>query len=223
MVRVYLAEIPEEEAKTPAEAHARQSAAARRLLALALRRDYPEAAKALPIEKDEKGRPYLAGHEEIQISLSHSGSLAACAVGSRPVGVDVERWRKQVNRERIARRLHERERSWLEAQLEKAQTEEAREGAFFDLWVRKESFLKATGEGLRLRLDSFCTVEEETCPDPSCGERDGAPVRVRQHYSSAAFFIRQYDLGERGCSLAVCTQEEESAAEPVWISLEGEF
>ena len=60
MVRVYLAEIPEEEAKTPAEAHARQSAAARRLLALALRRDYPEAAKALPIEKDEKGRPYLA-------------------------------------------------------------------------------------------------------------------------------------------------------------------
>ena len=110
MVRVYLAEIPEEEAKTPAEAHARQSAAARRLLALALRRDYPEAAKALPIEKDEKGRPYLAGHEEIQISLSHSGSLAACAVGSRPVGVDVERWRKQVNRERIARRLHERER-----------------------------------------------------------------------------------------------------------------
>ena len=39
MVRVYLAEIPEEEAKTPAEAHARQSAAARRLLALALRRD----------------------------------------------------------------------------------------------------------------------------------------------------------------------------------------
>jgi hypothetical protein len=66
-------------------------------------------------------------------------------------------------------------------------------------------------------------VEEETCPDPSCGERDGAPVRVRQHYSPAAFFIRQYDLGERGCSLAVCTQEEESAAEPVWISLEGEF
>ena len=50
MVRVYLAEIPEEGAKTPAEAHVRQSAAARRLLALALRRDYPEAAKALPIE-----------------------------------------------------------------------------------------------------------------------------------------------------------------------------
>ena len=105
MVRVYLAEIPEEEAKTPAEAHARQSAAAHRLLVLALRRDYPEAAKALPIEKDEKGRPYLAGHEEIQISLSHSGSLAACAGGSRPVGVDVERWRKEVDREGIGRRL----------------------------------------------------------------------------------------------------------------------
>ena len=102
MVRVYLAEIPEEGAKTPAEAHARQSAAARRLLALALRRDYPEAAKALPIEKDEKGKPYLAGHEEIQISLSHSGSLAGgflvCMSGS---GHGWRRsWRKRRQRRR---------------------------------------------------------------------------------------------------------------------------
>lgn len=39
----------------------------------------------------EAGRPYLPGGP--QVSISHSGGLAACAVGPRPIGVDLERSR----------------------------------------------------------------------------------------------------------------------------------
>lgn len=39
----------------------------------------------------ETGRPYLPGGP--QVSISHSGSLAACAVGPQPIGLDLERAR----------------------------------------------------------------------------------------------------------------------------------
>lgn len=37
------------------------------------------------------GRPYVPGGPEV--SISHSGTLAACAVGKAPLGVDIERGR----------------------------------------------------------------------------------------------------------------------------------
>lgn len=36
------------------------------------------------------GKPQLAGHPELQFSLSHSGCWAVCALAGTPVGVDVE-------------------------------------------------------------------------------------------------------------------------------------
>lgn len=39
----------------------------------------------------ETGRPYLPGGP--QVSISHSGTLAACAVGPQPIGLDLERAR----------------------------------------------------------------------------------------------------------------------------------
>ena len=83
-----------------------QSAAARRLLMRALEKEYPELAGTFRVEKDERGKPFLKGHEEICISISHSGRLAACAIGAKTVGVDVEQRRSRLNQEWIARRFH---------------------------------------------------------------------------------------------------------------------
>lgn len=221
MVRVYLTEITEiseAEGKGAAYACERQSAAARRLLMLALEKEYPESAGAFRTEqvvKDERGKPYLAGYPDIHISLSHSGRLAACAVGKKPVGVDVELRKMRQNRERVARKLHAAEQEWLAARAEEEQ-----EKAFYDLWVRKESFLKATGEGLRLALDSFCTVGDELW---TCGLYSGTAERVRQNFGDSAYFIRQYELAGGRYSLAVCSEETDFVEEPVWLSAEREF
>jgi 4'-phosphopantetheinyl transferase len=69
----------------------------------------------------------------------------------REVGVDLE-W---VNRdtawcEGVTRQLSQRERAGLEAL-----PEDRRADAFFACWVRKEAYLKATGEGLAFPLSDF--------------------------------------------------------------------
>lgn len=235
MVRIYLAEIPEPEKaeESAGESGGRrarsQSAAARRLLMAALEKEYPELAGTFRVDKDERGKPFLRGHEEICISISHSGRLAACAVGKKPVGVDAEQRRSRPGRERIARRFHPEEFKRLESE-----PEEEKEKAFYDLWVRKESFLKAVGEGLRLRLDSFCTVEETDAsglgktdspgvketdePEASAGSR--TVIRVSQNIRKEAYYIRQYELEGGQYSLAVCSEEADFAEHPEWLSAE---
>lgn len=215
MVRVYLAKLPRlgaaggsgQKRRGQKERHEEQSAMARRLLMLALEREYPEFQGSFEVEKDERGKPFLRGHEHIHISLSHSGALTACAIADSPVGVDVEQRKDRPGQERIARRLHEEEQRWLAAR-----SSEERQRAFYDLWVRKESFMKAVGEGLRLPLNSFCTVEAD-------GLDGGCAVRVKQSVRGETYFLRQYELEGGDYSLAVCAQAMEFAPEPAWISL----
>ena len=78
------------------------------------------------------GKPYLPAQPGIHISLSHSGGLAVCAAGDRPLGVDIERPR--TFRSSLLRRCF--------SEAERAAAEPLR------LWVLKESFVKWTGEGL---------------------------------------------------------------------------
>lgn len=222
MVRIYLAEIKEntEDSERQNECrgsrHERESAAAHDLLFRALEKEFPDLAGSFCLKKDERGKPYLSGHEEIYISISHSGELAACAIGDRPVGVDVEERKSRSGQLRILRKFHDAERQWLENQDPENQPE-----AFYDLWVRKESFLKATGDGLRLRLDSFCTVDEEI--------RKGADLytaavcRVVQNVRPETYYILQYRMPGKNYSLAACSTEQSFENEPVWISQREEF
>ena len=220
MVRVYLAKILLPEGAARKKAHELQSEAAHRLLILALEKEYPEYGGTFQIEKDERGKPFLRGHEKIHISLSHSGELAACAAAEEPVGVDVEQRKQRSGSQRILRRLHEREREWL-----LGLPEDRREQAFYDLWVRKESFLKATGEGLGLPLSSFSTVEEGAAEGAWAeGTAEyGAVVPIAQNVRKETYYIRQYESGDPEYSLAACSRECEFAPAPVWLSAGNEF
>lgn len=100
------------------------------------------------------GKPALAepAPGDLQFNLSHSGGLALYALTcGRAVGIDVERIRPEVMREGIARRFFSpREVAALE-RLPEAE----RCAGFFRCWTRKEAYVKATGRGLLLPLDSF--------------------------------------------------------------------
>lgn len=86
-------------------------------------------------EPDAHGRPVVVG-SALHISLSHSGELICAAASWSPVGVDIEKIRPLE----------------IEALGHALAPEESVSGFTNDeliaFWVRKESFVKATGEGL---------------------------------------------------------------------------
>lgn len=170
------------------------SEAARELLVSALENEYGIQAAEVRIEKDEKGKPYLEGYSDLYISISHSGPYIACAFGDKPVGVDTEMWKAHPKWRRIVDKMHLREREAFDRACGGVASEEAEEPveAFCDLWVRKESFLKAIGEGLRIPLYAFDTTEE----------------RVRQELRKEPYFIRNYRVEKEPVSIAVCAGEE---------------
>jgi 4'-phosphopantetheinyl transferase len=111
--------------------------------------------QAWRFSRNQHGRPEIAVpslRRPLYFSLSHASGFAACAVARHgDVGVDVEsRYRGDVNLS-IARRYFSpaEYRSLLTA------APDSRSELFLRLWTLKEAYVKATGLGLRLRLNSF--------------------------------------------------------------------
>lgn len=108
------------------------------------------------IRETEFGQPYLPAHPEIHFSLSHCAPWAMCALGPVPLGCDVERAAR--GNEKIANRFyHPAEQAYLAS----IPPGEEWDRAFAEIWTRKESYLKATGRGLSLGMDSFQTVQPQ--------------------------------------------------------------
>jgi 4'-phosphopantetheinyl transferase len=121
------------------------------LAAEALRR---AGATDLRLRFSEYGKPSLPAHPGIHFNLSHSGTLAVCAVSDEPVGVDTERL-TAFSPEVASLCFQPREQAWLEAR-------EDHDLAFTRLWTRKESWLKYLGTGLSLPAASFSALPGET-------------------------------------------------------------
>lgn len=102
---------------------------------------------------DEQGKPYFNGLEGIKYSISHSGEYWACAFGTEDVGLDLQR-HDECRRESIANRFfHEDEKKYLK---EKGYVADA----FFEIWSKKESYIKYVGKGLSLGLESFSVLKK---------------------------------------------------------------
>ena len=108
--------------------------------------------RAIRFEYSVRGKPSLAGIQGCHFNVSHSGSLLACALTSAaPIGVDVERIRPMVDAAAIAKRFF----STAEAERVLSAPQESAASLFFEIWTRKEAFLKATGTGLSRNLQGF--------------------------------------------------------------------
>lgn len=91
------------------------------------------------------------GEPAIHMNLSHTKNLAvvAAAIG-RELGVDAE-WLGQPAPLDIAERYF----TPPELDLIHANNEARKQETFFALWTLKEAYMKATGKGMHLPLDSF--------------------------------------------------------------------
>ena len=96
----------------------------------------------LVIERNDKGKPFIAGPDSAvcRISVSHSEGTFALLVSDRNVGLDIQYCRK-LQADRIAARCFTAE--------EAADVAEDSTGSrFFTIWTRKEAYSKYTGLGM---------------------------------------------------------------------------
>jgi 4'-phosphopantetheinyl transferase len=135
--------------------HRIRSAAARGILRQLLGRYLDVEPGSVQFQTNAFGKPSLAGpagHFDLRFNLSHSHGLALFAFArGRELGVDLERIRPTFDTLRIAGRFF----APAEAARLRALSPEEQPFAFFECWSRKEAYIKARGDGLHRRLDSF--------------------------------------------------------------------
>ncbi|WP_405268194.1 4'-phosphopantetheinyl transferase family protein [Methanobrevibacter sp.] len=108
-----------------------------------------------PIFKTEKyGKAYISNHDNIHFNLSHSGKIVLCAISDMEVGVDVEYIDSEIDLNIAKNYFYNRE-------YESIMKSDNPSDEFFRYWVLKESYMKYTGLGMNLELDSFEILLED--------------------------------------------------------------
>lgn len=98
--------------------------------------------------QNEYGKPYLVNDPSFQFNISHTRNALAVGVSNEPIGVDTEKISDADLR--IANRVFtERERVWV---FSGHQNQGRR---FFEVWTKKEAYLKWTGRGFHLDSKSI--------------------------------------------------------------------
>lgn len=132
----------------------------RRCLAAEALLRYALGSADYAVEKNQYGKPRIAGREDFHFNLSHTGNWVVIAFGDAEVGIDIEQISRDAGKERLARRFFtENEQAYV---FWDAETQAER---FFEIWTAKESYLKYLGTGLSKALDSFDVL---TMEDPAC-------------------------------------------------------
>ena len=100
-------------------------------------------------------KPYISDNKNIYFNLSHSGKMVLCAISDRELGVDIE-----INDPTID--LNIAKHYFYNSEYENIMNAENQSDEFFKYWVLKESYMKYTGLGMNLELDSFEIIIEDT-------------------------------------------------------------
>lgn len=142
----------------------------------------------LVFQHNENGKPFLPGCT-LEFNLSHSRDRLLIAVTeTRAVGVDIEFRRDGLPITTIA------ERWFAPTENEFFQRGGKRRDAFFDIWAKKEAFVKARGEGIFCELNSFAIPLSSDQDGPPIGKADGwgfQSLEIDPAYS-AALVWKQY-------------------------------
>lgn len=130
----------------------RQSIAAELLLNIGMDKERCGVKRPVLWDTDENGKPYLVDYPDIYINMTHSKDYAACVIADAPAGVDIQ-YMRAVDLSIAGRFFCEEEQKYIK-------DSENPKNAFYEIWVRKESFIKAVGRGLGIPLGSFSAMSD---------------------------------------------------------------
>ena len=130
--------------------------------------DLQVSNSCLHFNTTEFGKPYLKDYPEWQFNLSHTKNAILVGVSSHPIGVDIEFIdKKSQDFINIAKRFFlDSEFNYI-IKCPHRQVER-----FFEVWTKKEAYLKYTSLGLTQSLSSFDVLSEEVDQKLSCWQKD---------------------------------------------------
>lgn len=124
-----------------------------------LRRELGLTPDKLAIACGSNGKPYLADYPEFHFNISHSGEYVVAACGNCELGVDIEGLREADLA--VARRCFTSDEKEYVLCGNVDETSER----FFRIWTMKEAYLKYTGQGISVPLNSFSVDAKRKCLD----------------------------------------------------------
>lgn len=113
-------------------------------------------ADCCQIQKGKNGKPFVKDCPDFHYNLSHSGRYVVIAWGNTEVGIDVQQHDAAADLEGIGARFFTSDELVYIREDAARRTER-----FYEIWTKKESCLKYTGEGLRRDMRSFSTLMPE--------------------------------------------------------------
>lgn len=145
------------------------------------------------ISYGENGKPQM---EDVYFNLSHSHHMVACAISDKPVGCDIEKVRDIKGN--VATRFFSKQEI---AYIKEAEDEK---DMFFRLWTMKESYMKMTGDGLKLGLQNVQVVM-------------GDEICIQYKGELQSCIVKEYELA--GYKISVCGEEEKFRDILEWIEV----
>jgi 4'-phosphopantetheinyl transferase len=109
-------------------------------------------------------KPFIKMPEfaEIKFSLSYSNEMMLVGVSKKDIGIDIEQIREEYTLDNIAaENFSDQEFEYYESNLSE------KTKAFYNIWTRKEAFIKSVGDGMSMPLKSFCVnINYDGNPEP---------------------------------------------------------
>ena len=102
----------------------------------------------LAFAKNSYGKPYLLGDYNFHYNISHTRNAITVGFSQAKIGVDIEKC-QPIDLEIAERFFCKNELAYI---LSKS---EGRESLFYEVWTKKEAYIKWVGKGLSMSLDTF--------------------------------------------------------------------
>lgn len=134
-----------------------------------------EAKTKIALGENEK--PFFPDYPEIYFNVSHSEKMVLAVFADTEIGCDIE-YIAPIKMKIAKRFFCQAEYEFIMQQQEEKQTE-----TFYRLWTLKESFMKATGLGMKLPMDSFCVYL-------------GEEPYVKHQLNNAEYHMEEWKEGE---------------------------
>ena len=175
------------------------------LMDYGLQQLYGMREREITIGYGAHGKPYVQNEPDIHFNLSHSGDYVLAVFGPVEIGCDIQMIGEAHRNDRIAARFFtEREQKALAEGID-----------FYRIWVRKESYIKCTGNGMACDLRSFDVTEDmlqiqgaDACGFSHCNGADSEQLREMIFFADHK--LPGYEMAvcfENSCALPVVWQE----------------